>query len=50
MDEIRGKKELPKAEGNLIKEYPRNMLCIPRSEHILALIATADIKVFKNLE
>ncbi|WP_250149255.1 sugar phosphate nucleotidyltransferase [Flagellimonas sp. 389] len=50
LDKVRSEKELPKAVANLIKELPKSMVCIPRSEHIPDLTAAGDIRLFKNLE
>ena len=50
IDPVRNEKELPKAVGNLVREQPQAMLCIPRSEHIPDLTDANDIALFKNLE
>ncbi len=46
----RNEKELPVAVANLIRENPKSVLCIPRSEHIPDLTDANDIPLFKNLQ
>lgn len=50
IDPVRNEKELPKAVAILVSQHPREVLCIPRSEHIPDLTDANDIQLFKNLE
>ena len=43
---IRKEKELPEAVRNMVKEFPKSMLCIPCSEKIPDLTSASDIATF----
>jgi NDP-sugar pyrophosphorylase family protein len=45
----RDEKELPVAVMNLVQAHPKQLLCIPLSEHLPDLTSAADVKKFAHL-